>query len=54
MFPLKAHDFFNRGVPKGPQMGVVLRAAEQAWIDADFPMERAVMDAIADEAVRTG
>jgi poly(A) polymerase len=54
MFPLKAHDFFNRGVPKGPQMGVVLRAAEQAWIDADFPTERAAIDAIADEAVRTG
>jgi poly(A) polymerase len=52
MFPLKAHDFFNRGVPKGPPMGVVLRAAEQAWIDADFPMQQAAIDAIADKAVQ--
>jgi poly(A) polymerase len=53
MFPLKAADFFNRGIPKGPQMGVVLRAAEQAWIDADFPTERAAIDAIAEAAVRS-
>jgi poly(A) polymerase len=52
LFPLKATDFFNRGVPKGPQMGAVLRAAERAWIDADFPMERAAIDAIAERAVQ--
>src|SRR3984957_19840232 len=40
-FPLKAADFLNRGVPKGPDMGAVLRAAEQAWVDADFPEARA-------------
>jgi hypothetical protein len=33
-------------------MGAALRAAEQAWIDADFPEDRAAVDAIADEAVR--
>jgi poly(A) polymerase len=49
-FPLKAADFLGRGVPKGPEMGAALRAAEQAWIDADFPADRAVIDAIADRA----
>jgi poly(A) polymerase len=52
-FPLKAADFLNRGVPKGPEMGAALRAAEQAWIDADFPEDRAAIDAIANQAVRT-
>jgi poly(A) polymerase len=51
-FPLKAADFLNRGVPKGPDMGAALRAAEQAWIDADFPEDRAAIDAIADRAAR--
>jgi poly(A) polymerase len=51
-FPLKAADFLNRGVPKGPEMGAALRAAEQAWIDADFPEERAAVDGIADRATR--
>jgi poly(A) polymerase len=49
-FPLKAADFLSRGVPKGPEMGAALRAAEQAWIDADFPENRAVIDTIADRA----
>jgi poly(A) polymerase len=51
-FPLKAADFLNRGVPKGPEMGAALRAAELAWIDADFPEDRAPIDAIADRAAR--
>jgi poly(A) polymerase len=51
-FPLKAADFLNRGLPKGPDMGAALRAAEQAWIDADFPADRATIDAIADRAAR--
>jgi poly(A) polymerase len=51
-FPLKAADFLNRGVSKGPEMGAALRAAEQAWIDADFPEDRAAIDAIADRAAR--
>jgi poly(A) polymerase len=51
-FPLKAADFFSRGVPKGPEMGAALRAAEQAWIDAEFPEDRAATDAIADRAAK--
>ena len=41
-FPLKAADFIARGVPKGPALGAALRAAEEAWMAAGFPMERRV------------
>jgi poly(A) polymerase len=51
-FPLKAADFLRRGVPVGPQMGKALRAAEEAWIAADFPADRAAIEAIADQAAR--
>jgi poly(A) polymerase len=47
-FPLKAVDLINRGVPKGPSLGAALRAAEQAWIDADFTSDAAAIGAIAD------
>ncbi len=52
MFPLKAADFIKRGVPQGPALGAALRASEKAWVEADFPGEREILDAIADEAVR--
>jgi poly(A) polymerase len=51
-FPLKAADFLSRGVPKGPEMGAALRAAEEAWIGADFPEDRAVIEAIAERTAR--
>ena len=51
-FPLKAADFLRRGVAAGPRMGEALRAAEKAWIAADFPADRAAVDAIADQAAR--
>ena len=51
-FPLKAADFFRRGMGQGPALGAAMRAAESAWIGADFPLERAALDAIADEAVQ--
>ncbi len=38
-FPLKADDFLQRGLAKGPALGVALRAAEEAWIAADFPAD---------------
>jgi len=50
-FPLRAANFTKRGVPKGPQLGAALRAAEQAWIAADFPASAAVLDAIVDAAI---
>jgi poly(A) polymerase len=50
VFPLKAAHFIGRGVPKGPHLGAAMRAAEQAWIAADFPSDKAAIEAIADQA----
>jgi poly(A) polymerase len=50
-FPLRAADFIARGVPEGPQLGQLLTLAEDAWLAADFPLESAVLAAIADQAV---
>ena len=49
-FPLRAADLIARGVPKGPPLGAALRAAEEAWIAADFPLDKATTDTIADRA----
>jgi poly(A) polymerase len=51
-FPLKAADFLNRSVAKGPALGAALRAAEEVWIAADFPTDAADIAAIADAAAR--
>jgi poly(A) polymerase len=51
-FPLKSADFVARGVARGPQLGAAMRAAEEAWIAADFPVEPAALAAIADAAAR--
>jgi poly(A) polymerase len=51
-FPLKAADLVQRGVAKGPALGVALRAAEEVWIAADFPTDEADIAAIADAAAR--
>jgi len=50
-FPLRAADFLERGVPKGPQLGAALRAAEEAWIAADFPADAAALKAIVDASI---
>jgi poly(A) polymerase len=51
-FPLKAADFIARGVAAGPALGAAMRAAEAAWITADFPADRTAIEAIADRAAR--
>jgi poly(A) polymerase len=51
-FPLKSADFVRRGAAKGPALGAAMRAAQAAWVAADFPLDRAALDAIADRAVR--
>jgi poly(A) polymerase len=51
VFPLKAAHFIERGVPRGPRLGAALAAAEEAWINADFPLDQAALAAIADAAV---
>ena len=48
-FPLKAADFVARGIAEGPALGHVLTLAEDAWLAADFPLDRAALDAIADQ-----
>jgi poly(A) polymerase len=53
VFPLKAADFMTRGVAAGPAMGAALRAAEEAWIAAGFPMDRATIDTLADKAAQS-
>jgi poly(A) polymerase len=50
VFPLKAARFIKRGVARGPRLGKALAAAEEAWIAADFPLDRAALAAIADAA----
>jgi len=51
-FPLKAADFTRRGLAAGPTLGAALRAAEAAWVAANFPTDRAAIDALADSAAR--
>ena len=53
VFPLKAADFIERGIEKGPALGAALAAAEDAWIAADFPADGKTLSAIADRAVET-
>jgi poly(A) polymerase len=51
-FPLKSADLVARGVVKGPALGDALRATEEAWIAAGFPLDRPALDRIADDAAR--
>lgn len=52
-FPLKAADFIKRGVAQGPALGAALRAAESAWLAADFPSDAAAIARIADQAAKS-
>ncbi len=49
-FPLRSADLMSRGVVKGPALGAALRAAEEAWIVADFPSDPETLAKIADRA----
>jgi hypothetical protein len=51
-FPLKSADFTRRGVAAGPALGVAMRVAKEAWIEADFSRDHAVIEAIAERAAR--
>jgi poly(A) polymerase len=53
-FPLRAADFIERGVEKGPALGAAIAAAEAAWVAADFPLRPEALAKIADEAARQG
>lgn len=51
-FPLSAKDFMDRGIEKGPGLGAALAKAEDAWIAAGFPLDKAAIQAIADAMAR--
>jgi poly(A) polymerase len=51
-FPLKAADFIARGIEKGPALGEAMAAAEEAWIAAGFPTNKATLDQISNSAAR--
>ena len=50
-FPLKAADFLARGMSQGAELGQVLALAEDAWLAAEFPLDRASLETIADQAM---
>lgn len=50
-FPLKASDFISRGIAEGPALGHVLALAEDAWLAANFPLDAAALQRLADETV---
>jgi hypothetical protein len=51
-FPLRAADFLARGLTPGPVVGAALAQAENAWIDAGFPLDSATIESIAAAALR--
>lgn len=52
-FPVTSAQVMTRGVERGPLLGKILRAAEEAWIGADFPDDRSSIERILDEAIAT-
>ena len=44
----------SRGLAKDPALGAALRAAEEAWIEAGFPLDREALARIVEEAVASG
>jgi len=50
-FPLKAADFIARGMSPGPELGQALALAEDAWLSAEFPLDRPSLDSIVDQVV---
>ncbi len=47
IFPLKAADFLALGLTPGPRLGAALKSAEEAWVEAGFPMNREALAIIA-------
>ena len=46
VFPIKAAELIAKGVPHGPAVGIALRAAEEAWLAADFPADQSALAGI--------
>ena len=49
--PFRAADFIARGLKAGPELGQALKLAEQTWITAGFPDDRASLASIAAHSV---
>jgi poly(A) polymerase len=49
-FPLTARDLKARGIADGPALGQALAFAEEAWLAADFPLEKSALAALADQS----
>jgi len=52
VFPIRAADLMARGLEKGPALGAAMRAAEEAWISADFPQDDEALGRIATAAAK--
>ena len=42
-FPVSGADVLARGIPEGPEVGELLRAVEEWWIERDFAPDRAAL-----------
>jgi len=51
VFPLTGADAIAAGIPKGPDVGAVLARAQDLWLDADCPLDKATLQAILARAV---
>jgi len=49
---LRAADFIARGVEKGPALGAALARAEEAWIAAGFPSDKAALAGLIEDVLR--
>lgn len=52
VFPIRAADLMARQIPKGPLLGAGMRAAEEAWIAAGFPLDQSALQRIIEQAVK--
>ena len=46
VFPYRAADLMERGVPPGPMLGAKLAALRKLWMEAGFPAERERLEAL--------
>ena len=55
-FPLTGADVLARGIPEGPEVGRLLKAVEEWWIERDFEPDRTALldrlDALVTESRR--
>ena len=42
-FPVAGEDLLARGIPEGPEVGDLLRAVEDWWVEQDFAPDRTAL-----------